>query len=89
MILRCAQEVITNTVKHAEAENLWLTIRENEDGLAISARDDGRGTDRLEEGNGLLGMGERLRQLGGQLSVKSAMGEGFRLTAWLPREIII
>ncbi len=89
VILRCAQEVITNTVKHAEAANLWLTIRENEDGLAITARDDGRGTDELQEGNGLLGMGERLRQLGGQLSVKSALGEGFRLTAWLPREIVI
>ncbi len=89
VILRCTQEIITNTVKHAEADNLWLTIRENDDGLAISARDDGRGTDQLESGNGLLGMDERFAQLGGRLSVKSSMGEGFILHGWLPRELII
>lgn len=89
VILRCAQEIITNTVKHAEAENLWLSITTDEQGLTIEARDDGRGTDQLDEGNGLLGMGERLRQLGGELSVRSRLGAGFTLNARLPREAVI
>ncbi len=87
VILRCAQEIITNSVKHANADNLWLTIEQTEDGMEIHARDDGEGTDQLSEGNGLLGMGERVRQLGGRLSFKSALGQGFRLDAWLPREV--
>ncbi|MEM9531842.1 MAG: sensor histidine kinase [Pseudomonadota bacterium] len=87
VVLRCAQEIITNAVKHADAENLWLTVRQDDEGLAIQARDDGRGTTEVENGNGLTGMGERVRQLGGELSVKSDPGAGFSLNAWLPRAL--
>ena len=89
VLLRCAQEIITNTVKHANAENLWLTFRISEDALEFHARDDGRGVDELEEGNGLTGMGERLGQLGGRLAVKTSSGEGFSLDAWMPLEATI
>ncbi len=89
VILRCAQEIITNSVKHANAENLWLTIEQTSEGMEIHARDDGQGTDKVHEGNGLIGMGERLRQLGGRLSVNSRLGHGFRLDAWLPREVTL
>ncbi len=89
VVLRCAQEIITNTVKHADAENLWLSIQQNDDGLEIVARDDGCGAQQVDAGNGLLGMGERVRQLGGDLSVNSRPGAGFSLNAWLPREAII
>ena len=87
VILRCTQEIITNSLKHADAENLWLRLEQNGDGMSIHARDDGCGTDQLQEGNGLMGMGERLRQLGGKLSVQSTIGEGFVLDAWLPKEV--
>jgi signal transduction histidine kinase len=87
VILRCTQEIITNSLKHADADNLWLTLDQDNKGLTIHARDDGCGTKQLTEGNGLLGMGERLRQLGGKLSVQSDRGEGFVLDAWLPKEV--
>lgn len=87
VILRCAQEIITNSLKHARAENLWLRIEQDANGLSIQARDDGLGTDQLQQGNGLLGMGERLRQLGGKLSIESSLGQGFSLDAWLPSEV--
>ncbi len=87
IVLRCVQEIITNTVKHAEADNLWLAIAMDGEGIRIDARDDGRGTDDVNAGNGLTGMGERLRQLGGKLAVDSALGEGFSLRAWLPKEV--
>ena len=42
-LLRCAQEMVTNALRHAGAENLWLELVEGPDGLELSARDDGRG----------------------------------------------
>ncbi|MEM9302578.1 MAG: sensor histidine kinase [Pseudomonadota bacterium] len=87
ILLRCTQEIITNTVKHADADNLWLAVDQDGEGFRIDARDDGRGTDAVDAGNGLTGMKERLRQLGGRLAVNSAVGEGFTLNAWLPKEV--
>ncbi len=82
--LRCVQEVITNTLKHAHAENLWLELRHTPSGIEISARDDGRGAKEVTVGNGLSGMKERLTSLGGDLSLTSSPGEGFTLHAKLP-----
>ena len=87
VILRCTQEIITNSLKHADAENLWLRLEQDGKGMSIHARDDGCGTDQLQQGNGLMGMGERLGQLGGELSVQSNIGKGFILDAWLPKEV--
>ncbi len=84
VLLRCAQEVITNSVRHAEARNLWLKLRLNEDGIDMRARDDGQGVADFEPGNGLKGMSERLRALGGTLDVITAAGKGFALRAWVP-----
>ena len=85
VLLRCAQEIITNTVRHAGARNLWLAFERTPVGeLAIHARDDGRGSTRLEHGNGLNGMRERLSQFGGRLDIVTGKDQGFVLDAWLP-----
>ncbi len=86
VLLRCVQEMITNSVRHAQAGNLWIRLSMTRDGLAMSARDDGIGVDKLAVGNGLLGMSERLKQLGGKLEIESEPGAGFELHAWLPTE---
>ena len=87
VLLRCAQEIITNTVKHAGARNLWLRFERTADNeLAIHARDDGRGATDLKQGNGLLGMRERLAQIGGRLTISTERDRGFALDAWLPLE---
>jgi len=86
VLLRCAQEIITNSVRHARARNLWIRLSTAQDGLAMSARDDGRGVSRIKAGNGLRGMSERLTQLGGKLEIESARGAGFTLHAWVPME---
>ena len=83
-LLRCAQEAITNAVRHAGARNLWLELAQGADGLELHARDDGRGAGTVEAGNGLNGMRERLEALGGRLAVESVPGKGFEVTAWLP-----
>ena len=57
VLLRCAQEIITNTVRHAGARNLWLTFERSADRqMAIHAHDDGQGASELRQGNGLTGM---------------------------------
>ncbi|MGY6553806.1 MAG: histidine kinase [Wenzhouxiangella sp.] len=86
ILLRCAQEVITNVVRHANASNLWISLESGRDGVALRARDDGRGAQELMPGNGLNGMRERLRELGGRLDVATSPGLGFQLRAWMPLE---
>jgi signal transduction histidine kinase len=55
--------------------------------LALSARDDGIGADKVAVGNGLKGMAERLKHLGGKLEIESEPGVGFALHAWLPMKV--
>jgi signal transduction histidine kinase len=86
VLLRCGQEAITNSVRHAGARNLWIRLALTESGVALTAHDDGRGASDLEVGNGLSGMKERLQQLGGELRLESSPGAGFSLHAWLPLE---
>ena len=86
VLLRCAQEIITNSVRHARATNLWINLVQDEDGVVLTARDDGRGVKDVRAGNGLNGMSERLRQVGGQLKIETRPGKGFSLQAWIPLE---
>ena len=86
VVLRCVQEIITNTVKHAEAGNLWIQLAHKDGGVALTTKDDGRGAPEFNKGHGLTGMGERLRQLGGDLQIETAAGDGFAIDAWLPME---
>ena len=86
VLLRCAQEIITNALRHACARHLWLSMK-NEGGLLrLSARDDGRGAGEAIPGNGLRGMRERLAEFDGKLDIETAPGQGFSLTLTLPLE---
>ena len=83
-ILRCVQELITNTLRQAQAHELSIEIRQASDGaLSIAAGDDGRGGEVIE-GRGLAGMRERFEALGGSLCVACAPGHGFRMQGQIP-----
>jgi len=84
VLLRCCQEIVTNTVKHAGAANLWISIRVEDGALELSARDDGTGTERLGPGHGLEGMRRRLEEVGGVLDIDTRPGAGFQLRARMP-----
>jgi signal transduction histidine kinase len=88
VLLRCAQEMITNAVRHSDAENLWLEFLSAEGAIEIQARDDGRGSDDAGVhgggGTGLSGMRERLEERGGRLAVRTKPGRGFEVVAVLP-----
>jgi len=84
VLLRCTQEIITNAVRHAGADNLWIEAFRRDGRVTITARDDGRGAETIIPGNGLRGMRERLAQQGGTLQVESQADGGFRLRLALP-----
>ena len=84
-LMRCAQEAVTNAVRHAKAANLWLQVSADGDGVRLVARDDGKAPAVVSApGSGLLGMRERLESLGGRLAVQAGAGLGFTIDAWLP-----
>jgi len=83
-VLRCVQEIITNAIRHAAAGNLWIDITRSDSGIAIRARDDGRGAKEVRPGHGLTGMRERLEQVGGRLEIETQPARGFRINAWMP-----
>jgi len=84
-ILRCVQEVITNTMRHAQADNLWISVQRRDDGVVLTARDDGRGVDAVTWGNGLRGMRERFEELSGRVDFSSKPGAGFEVQAFVPK----
>lgn len=83
-LMRSAQEIITNTLRHAGAQNLWLTLETDETGVRLIGRDDGRGTDVFDLGNGLSGLKERFEQHGGRIIFESGPGRGFQVSGWIP-----
>jgi len=84
-LMRCAQEAVTNAVKHAEASNLWLQVTPDGEGVRLLARNDGSARPTASSpGSGLLGMRERVEALGGKLAVRAGADFGFTIDAWLP-----
>ncbi|WP_233558892.1 sensor histidine kinase [Micromonospora radicis] len=80
--VRAAQEIVTNTIRHADARELWITVTADGTYTVLDARDDGHGACDPVLGNGLRGLRERFQALGGQLVVDGA--DGFRVTARVP-----
>jgi signal transduction histidine kinase len=82
-LLRCAQECVTNAIRHSSARNLWIELDASGGGLGLRVRDDGHGAPNLAEGSGLSGMRERLTALRGRLRLAPGP-PGFEAHVWLP-----
>ena len=81
---RIVQEGLTNVLKHADASHAEVVVRHCPDALQLEIRDDGRGPaggDGL--GHGLVGIRERVKLYGGEMTAGSANGGGFVLSASL------
>ena len=85
-LLHIGQEALTNTLKYARAarfdtrlsygaKELRLELRDNGDGFKVNDRHDGLG---------LIGMGERVAKMGGELKITSSRGKGTNITVVLP-----
>jgi len=90
---RVAQEALTNVMRHAHAKRVWVTLGLNGGEVQLSVRDDGKGLDIAVISNisqtggfGLIGMQERMRQMGGRLAIDSAPGRGTEVRANFPFE---
>lgn len=90
-VYRIVQEAVTNVVKHSAATEGAVVIKKRGDVVSLSIRDNGRGFDpaRVSSqaqylGFGLNGIAERVRILGGKLSIESRTGEGTNLTVEVP-----
>lgn len=84
-VYRIVQEALNNCSKHAYAKNVRVVVRQDPNHLRVSIEDDGRGFDAsIVRGLGLVGMKERVSQLGGVLKVDSDPARGTRLRVDLP-----
>jgi len=84
-VYRIVQEALNNCSKHAYAKNVRVVVRQEPNHLRVSIEDDGKGFDASRvRGLGLVGMNERVSQVGGVLKVESDPARGPRLRVDLP-----
>jgi signal transduction histidine kinase len=82
---RIVQEGLTNALKHANASDADVTVRYGPDELEIEIRDNGLGSSTTDGlGHGLVGVRERVKIYGGEMSAGTANGGGFVLSTRLP-----
>lgn len=88
--IRIAQEALSNSLRHADARNLWLKADLNDTSLQIIIQDDGQGFEPASVDRrshlGLQMMRERAEMVGGTVNVVSTPGKGTSVTVTLPRE---
>lgn len=71
----CLKEAVTNVVKHSGANNCMVSIHQFEGEVTMIIEDDGKGLEnKLRNGNGLKGIGERLELIDGMLHLSSNKG---------------
>jgi PAS domain S-box-containing protein len=89
-LYRVAQESLRNVVKHSRAKSAEVELWAENGEARLTVTDGGVGYDpgpiREQNGLGVISMRERLRALGGRLSIQSVPGEGTRVEAVVPFE---
>jgi signal transduction histidine kinase len=91
---RVVQEALTNCARHAAPQSIRVCVHGGQAGLIVSVQDDGRGFaagPEARKGIGLIGMEERISELGGRLKVSSQPGKGTIVAMELPiaREVAV
>ncbi|HTD89162.1 MAG TPA: ATP-binding protein [Burkholderiales bacterium] len=88
---RIVQEALNNVTRHAHAHNLTISLVRRSDSaqrerIVLTIADDGAGTSSTLSagGLGLVGMRERVEALGGDITIESTAGQGFRIHTVLP-----
>ncbi|HIW63352.1 MAG TPA: hypothetical protein H9881_12910 [Candidatus Stackebrandtia excrementipullorum] len=80
--IRCVQEIVTNTIRHADATELSIVLTGDDDVVTLTAADDGLTNGEFEVGNGLRGLTERVEKLGGTTRIWT--DNGFHVQATVP-----
>jgi PAS domain S-box-containing protein len=77
-------EALTNAAKHAHASVVHVDVNADDSNVQLSIRDDGVGGADLNQGSGLVGLGDRVEALGGRIEVDSPAGGGTSLLVRIP-----
>lgn len=87
-LYQAARELLLNTVKHAQARRVGLSLSREDDQLCLSVEDDGIGFDPAQlEGTGHFGLQDlqrRIQALGGEIDIHSSPGGGTRVLLLVP-----
>ncbi len=91
-VFRIVQEMSTNIARHANAQNVFIHMKNNDEEFTMSMEDDGKGFDTGSElkdsmsgrGLGILGMKERAALLKGHLTICSAPEAGTMVLLRIP-----
>ncbi len=92
-IFAIVQETVNNALKHARAKNITVTFQEDHQALLTTIVDDGKGFDVQktlsgydQRGSlGMINLKERTEVIGGTLTMESQVGQGTRITVWVPK----
>lgn len=82
-LLRCIQEGLTNVVRHSNADLVVVTLEDDDGGIHLRMKDNGRNPGHVTAGHGLTGMRERVTDQGGNMDWRCTT-DGFRLDIHLP-----
>ncbi|MEM6639691.1 MAG: sensor histidine kinase [Pseudomonadota bacterium] len=82
-LLRCVQEAITNTLRHADASECTVRVWREDGRMHARIDDNGRAPEGFEPGNGLRGMRERVERLNGRLDI-SRVRDALRIDIQIP-----
>ncbi len=87
-IYRVVQEALTNCARHSKAQNIRITFHADRDRLSLTIQDDGVGLgpqSTSRKGLGLIGIEERVRELGGRVTIVSQPHKGTLLQVDIPQ----
>jgi signal transduction histidine kinase len=86
-VFRVVQEALTNCARHAKANNIRIAVHGRRDGVFLTVQDDGigiAGSEPSGRGLGLVGIEERVRELGGAVTIYSQPNKGTSLNVEIP-----
>ena len=86
-LFRVLQEALSNTARHSQASDVWVSLKSDDDRLSLTVKDNGIGYDagQVKKGIGLDSMKERLAAVNGTLEISSIPSQGTCLTAVVRR----
>ncbi|HET8659466.1 MAG TPA: sensor domain-containing protein [Micromonosporaceae bacterium] len=77
-------EALANIAKHSRATECWVVLHRTVDRVVVTVTDNGDGGAQLAKGHGLAGLSNRVRAIGGTLTVTSPVGGPTTVAAELP-----
>jgi signal transduction histidine kinase len=91
MVFRIVQEALTNVFRHSTAKKCWVSVAKKENQVRVMVRDDGKGiTDEIAAfhpekiGVGIGGIRQRIKEVGGVMSLRNAQPRGAILETVIP-----